>query len=345
MLDVTDRHFRVFLRLLSRHTKLYTEMTVSNALLRGQRARFLAFTPCERPLALQLGGAEPAQLAHCARLAAAAGYDEVNLNIGCPSTRVKNGQFGACLMAKPDLVARCVAAMRAALRATGATIPVTVKSRIGLDHRDRYEDLAEFVATVSRSGCEHFIIHARKAWLNGLSPKQNRCVPPLQYERVYRLKQDFPHLRLTINGGIKTLSEAAQHLQRVDGVMIGRAAWRDPWLLHAVDRVIFNAPMYAGSARQTRTDLLNAYAPYVAQQLAQGVRLRLLLRPLLGLFHGQPGASSWRRRLTELATQPEVGLGVITQALTAAPEPQHKQPPPWPGGESFATETASQLST
>ena len=313
MLDVTDRHCRAFLRLLSGRMTLYTEMTVSGAIIHGARARFLTFDPRERPLAIQLAGSDPAQLAVCARLAEDAGYDEVNLNIGCPSKRVRNGQFGACLMAKPALVADCVAAMRAAVG-----IPVTVKTRIGIDNRDSYAHLAEFVARVADGGCEHFIIHARKAWLRGLSPKENRHVPTLRYDRVYRLKRDFPAIRFTINGGITTLSEAREHLRHVDGVMIGRQARKHPWMLSAVDRMIFNATDCAPpvvAEVKTRADIVNAYLPYIEQQLAQGVHLRHMTRHLLGLFHAQPGATAWRRHLSEHGPKKGAGVEVVHDAL------------------------------
>lgn len=310
MLAVTDRHCRMFLRLLCARMKLYTEMQVCGAIIHGERARFLDFDPRERPLAIQLAGAEPAQLALCARLAEEAGYDEVNLNVGCPSARVKNGRFGACLMAEPERVARCVAAMREAV-----SIPVTVKSRIGIDDHDSYDYLAGFIARVARGGCAHFIIHARKAWLHGLSPKENRLIPALRYDRVYRLKRDFPGIRFTINGGIKTLDEALGHLRRVDGVMIGREACRHPWMLSAVDRVIFNAPNAAARAPRTRADVVDAYLPYIEQQLARGIHLRHLVRPMLGLFHGQPGARGWRRQLSTHGGTPRAGPAVIEAAL------------------------------
>ena len=326
MMNVTDRHCRAFLRLLSGRMKLYTEMKVSGAIIHGvhgARERLLDFDRCEHPLALQLAGADPAQLAVCARLAGEAGYDEVNLNVGCPSERVKNGRFGACLMAKPELVARCVAAMRDALSALNMAtpIPVTVKTRIGIDHHDSYEYLAEFVNRVSKGGCEHFIIHARKAWLQGLSPKENRMVPALRYDRVYRLKREFPGLRFTINGGIKTLREAQEHLRYVDGVMIGREARRHPWMLSAVDGMIFNEGNGRASAagmrgtRSTRAGVVEAYLPYIERQLTGGAHLRHLIRPMLGLFHGQPGARNWRRYLSEHGHQKGAGVEVIERAL------------------------------
>lgn len=326
MLDVSDRHFRVFMRLLSKRVKLYTEMIVSGAILHGDTERLLGFQQREHPVALQLGGSDPTQLAECARIAAQFGYDEVNLNVGCPSSRVNHAQFGACLMEKPELVAQCMAAMREALESTKSSpnqieteipipIPVTVKTRIGIDDHDSYEYLAEFIQRVSQSGCEHFIIHARKAWLNGLSPKQNRNLPPLCYDRVYRLKQDFPQFRFVINGGITTLTQALEHLQHVDGVMVGREAWHNPWLLHEVDQVIFNDPAPASSAVKTRVDAVQAFRPYVEQQLAQGVYLRHMTRHMLGLFHGQPGARAWRRHLSEHAPKSGAGLEVIDTAL------------------------------
>ena len=317
MMNVTDRHCRGFLRLLSGRMKLYTEMKVSGAIVHGDRARFLDFDGRERPLALQLAGADPAQLAICARLAGEAGYDEVNLNVGCPSERVRDGRFGACLMAEPELVSRCVAAMREALDAGGgrmASIPVTVKTRTGIDNHDHYEYLADFIDRVARGGCEHFIIHARKAWLKGLSPKENRLIPALCYDRVYRLKRDFPGISFTINGGIKTLQEAQAHLQHVDGVMIGREASRHPWMLRGVDEVIFNQAN-RGLSAPTRAGVVEDYLPYVEQQLARGTHLRHLIRPLFGLFHGQPGARGWRRHLSEHGHKEGAGVAVIQQAL------------------------------
>ncbi|MGI9311385.1 MAG: tRNA dihydrouridine(20/20a) synthase DusA [bacterium] len=312
MLDVTDRHFRIFLRPLSRRMRLYTEMKTCGAILHGERERFLGFDARERPLALQLGGADPDELAACARLADAAGYDEVNLNVGCPSARVKSGEFGACLMAQPDRVARCVEAMRAAI--ANDAVAVTVKTRIGIDDRDSYQHLTEFIARVAAGGCAHFIIHARKAWLNGLSPKQNRSVPPLDYPRVYRLKRDFPDLRFTINGGITTLREARAHLRHADGVMIGREARCNPWMLRAVDQIIFNDSDRADAPR-TRADAVRAYLPHVERQLARGTRLAPMIRPMLGLFHGAPRARSWRRHLSENAHRRGAGVEVIEHAL------------------------------
>lgn len=288
MMECTDRHFRYLARLISRHTLLYTEMVTTGALLHG-RGRELAYDPAEHPLALQLGGSAPEDLARCARRAAAAGFDEINLNVGCPSDRVRAGRFGACLMAEPHRVAACVGAMRAAV-----DLPVTVKTRIGIDDRDSYEALAEFVATVAQAGCETFIVHARKAWLRGLSPKENREVPPLRHDVVYRLKRDFPGLEIVLNGGLRALDEVVAALGYVDGVMIGRAAYEDPWLLAAVDRRLFGDPR----PPVRRDAVLAGYLEYARDQHRLGVPLSVLRRPLLGLFRGMPGARRWRRALT-----------------------------------------------
>jgi len=305
MLDCTDRHDRYLLRLLTRRALLYTEMVTTGALLHGDRDRLLGFDPAERPLALQLGGSDPADMAACARIAQDAGYDEVNINVGCPSDRVQSGRFGACLMAEPGIVAACYTAMSDA-----ASIPVTVKTRIGIDERDSYEDLADFVGTVASAGCGTFIIHARKAWLSGLSPKQNREVPPLRYETVYRLKRDFPHLEIVINGGIASQDAAAEHLQRVDGVMIGREAYHNPYHLAGIDRRFFGDD----ATPPTRHAVLAAYLPYVTRQLALGVPLGRMSRHLVGLFQGVPGARAWRRRLSEDSRRPGAGAEVIEQA-------------------------------
>ena len=307
MLGVTDRHCRVLLRLLTRRAKLYTEMTVGDAIMHGDRARFLAFDAREHPLALQLGGAEPRVLATCAKWAERAGYDEINLNVGCPSSRVKSGQFGACLMAKPQLVADCVAAMRDAVE-----LPITVKTRTGIDELDTYSHFAEFIARVAQGGCAHFIIHARKAWLRGLSPKQNRNVPPLQYDRVHQAKRDFPELRFTLNGGVQHLTAAREHLRAFDGVMMGRAAYHDPWQLRNADRMLF-----ADDARAplTPAELIRAYLPYMREQLAHGAPLHSMTRHLLGLFRGCANARSWRRQLAEQSRQPGAGVEVVLAAL------------------------------
>ena len=308
MLDWTDRYCRYFLRQISRNVVLYSEMVTTGALLHRDPARFLDYHPDEHPLALQLGGSEPGDLARCARLAEEWGYDEVNLNVGCPSDRVQNGRFGACLMAEPNLVAECVAAM---VGAAGKV--VTVKHRIGIDDRDSYDELTRFVETVAAAGCSAFIVHARKAWLKGLSPKQNREIPPLQYESVYRLKQDFPHLQIIINGGFKTMAQVEQQLTHVDGAMIGREAYQNPWMLAEVDSRIFKQP----AAARSRNEVVDRMLPFVEQQRALGVPVHRITRHMLGLFQGQPGARSWRRHLSENAHRPGAGAGaeILNEAL------------------------------
>lgn len=307
MMDWTDSHYRSFARLLSRHTLLYTEMVTTGALVHGDRARFLHFDPAEHPLALQLGGSDPADLARCAQMGADWGYDEINLNVGCPSDRVQNGRFGACLMAEPALVADCVAAMKAAV-----AIPVTVKSRIGIDDRDRYEELVAFTQAVERAGCDALIVHARKAWLQGLSPRENREVPPLRWDWVITLKQDVPQLSMVLNGGVTKLEqvEALLSEQQVDGVMIGREAYQNPWLLADVDRRLFGTANPVSTPQQA----LDAFIPYVERQLAEGVPLASMTRHLLGLFHGCPGAKAWRRTLSERAHRPGTGIEVLKAA-------------------------------
>lgn len=293
MLDWTDRHFRWFVRRITRHTWLYTEMVVAQALLHGDPRRLLAYDPEEKPLALQVGGSNPAHLASAAALAEEFGYDEVNLNVGCPSPRVQTGRFGACLMAEPELVAECVAEMQAR-----TALPVTVKTRIGIDEHDHYEFLQRFVATVAAAGCRTFVIHARKAWLRGLSPRENRQVPPLRREVVRRVKQEFPHLEVLLNGGICGLDEAQHHLaEGFDGVMIGRAAYHDPYLLAWADRRFYGR----ADDPPSRVEVLEAMLPYLERQLAQGGRLGNITRHLLGLYHGMPGARAYRRVLTEQA--------------------------------------------
>ncbi|MDE1887504.1 MAG: tRNA dihydrouridine(20/20a) synthase DusA [Gammaproteobacteria bacterium] len=307
MMDYTDRHFRYFIRLMSRHTRLYTEMLTTGALLRGDAGRFLEFEAREHPLALQLGGSEPQELAACTRLAAAHGYDEVNLNVGCPSDRVQAARFGACLMKEPERVAECVAAMRAA-----SALPVTVKTRLGVDELDSYEYLYNFVRIVAAAGCKVFIIHARKAWLNGLSPKQNREVPPLRYEVAEQLQRDFPALRIVVNGGIQTLAAMQQHLTAFDGVMIGREAVANPYLFADVDRRFFDgaAPLLS------RVQVLQNWLPYVQAELERGVPLARMLRHALGLFQGCPGARRWRRQLSEAGARPCAGVEVLYAAMS-----------------------------
>jgi tRNA-dihydrouridine synthase A len=306
MMDWTDKNCRYFHRLLSKNALLYTEMVTTGALLHGDHHRFLAFNPEEHPLALQLGGSNPRELAYCAKLAEDYGYDEVNLNVGCPSDRVQNGRFGACLMLEPDLVADCVAAMR-----NSVSIPVTVKTRIGVDDRDAYSDLAYFVSKVADAGCSSFIIHARKAWLSGLSPKQNREVPPLRYDTVFQLKRDFPLLEIVINGGITSLTQALALLEQIDGVMIGREAYQNPYMLADVDRLIFSTP----ELPKSRGDVIELLIPYIEQQLCNDKRLNSVTRHILGIFHGEPGAKGWRRHLSENATRPEAGINVLMDAL------------------------------
>lgn len=305
MMQLTDRHDRYLLRLLSRHAVLYTEMLTAEALLRGNPEYLLAHHPAEHPLALQLGGSDPAKLADCAALAEAHGFDEVNLNVGCPSDRVKVGSFGACLMLNANLVASCFAAMQAAV-----DIPVSVKCRIGVDRQDPHTALPEFIETVAASGCRCFIIHARKAWLQGLSPRQNREIPALDYALVYRMKRLFPELEIIINGGITTLDAATQHLGRVDGVMLGRAAYYDPYLLAGVDRRIFGA----ATIKPTRAQVFTDYIAYAEQQLQAGTALKHTARHVLGLFHGQPGARRFRRHISEHAHRDTATVAVLEQA-------------------------------
>jgi tRNA-dihydrouridine synthase A len=310
MLDWTDRHCRYFLRLISRHTLLYTEMITTGALIHGDRERFLRYDPAEHPVALQLGGSDPEDLARCAQMAEDWGYDEINLNVGCPSDRVQNGRFGACLMAEPALVAECVAAMRAAVR-----VPVTVKHRIGIDERDSYAELVDFVGHLNAVGCDAIIVHARKAWLKGLSPKENRDIPPLCYAVVRDLKRDFPALPIAINGGIETLDAAVEFLSDLDGVMIGRAAYHNPWILAEADRRVFGDE----HPIPTRRQVLEAFIPYAERQLTAGVPMNAMSRHLLGLFQGQPGARAWRRRISEQAHRLGAGVEVLGFGANARP--------------------------
>lgn len=307
MMDWTDRHQRYFARLLSENALLYTEMVTTGAIIHGDnKSRFLDFHPAELPLALQLGGSDPSDLATCAKHAENWGYSEVNLNVGCPSDRVQKGRFGACLMAEPALVRDCIAAMIEAV-----DIPVTVKCRIGIDRDDAYEPLLNFVDTVAESGCSVFIVHARKAWLDGLSPKQNREIPPLRYEYVYRLKQARPNLRIVINGGIHSIDECDTHLQHVDGVMLGRAAYQDPYLLAAVDRRLFGQE----SADPLRHEVIDCFLPYISEQIEAGRRLRDVTRHILGLYRGEKGGKNWRRHLSE-NNRRDSGLEVLMAAMT-----------------------------
>lgn len=308
MMDHTDRHFRYFMRQLTQYTLLYTEMITVPAILHGDRHKLLDFDPVEHPVALQLGGDNPQQLAECARIGADWGYDEINLNVGCPSDRVQSGNFGACLMAQPQLVADCVQAMQQAVN-----LPITVKHRIGIDDQDSYDDLKNFVRIVADAGCRRFTVHARKAWLQGLSPKENRTVPPLRYEDVYRLKADFPDLFIEINGGITDLDQIHQHLTQVDGVMIGRAAYENPYLFATVDRDIYHQT----DKVPTRAAVVNGMMPYIATCLSQGVRLNQITRHLLSLFNGVAGAKSWRRTLSDARLLAVSGPELLQQALQA----------------------------
>ncbi|NJK99248.1 MAG: tRNA dihydrouridine(20/20a) synthase DusA [Spirulinaceae cyanobacterium SM2_1_0] len=310
MMERTDRHYRYFMRQLTQRTLLYTEMVTVPAILHGDRPKLLGFSPAENPLVLQVGGADPASLATCARIAADYDYDEINLNVGCPSSRVQDGAFGACLMAQPERVAAAVAAMRSAV-----SIPVTVKHRIGIDERDRYTDLVDFVRTVAAAGCQRFSVHARKAWLQGLSPKENRSVPPLRYADVYRLKQDFPDLVIEINGGIVDFAQAQTHLRQVDAVMIGRAAYDNPYLFATADRDFFGAT----TAVRSRHAVIEALFPYIDDWVSRGTKLNSLTRHLLQLFAGQPGTKVWKRYLSEHAHRPGAGVEVVQAALSQVP--------------------------
>jgi tRNA-dihydrouridine synthase A len=304
MMDRTDRHDRYLLRQISPSALLYTEMVTTGAILHGDTDRFLKFDPAEHPVALQLGGSNPDDLARCAEIAALRGYDEVNLNVGCPSDRVQNAQFGACLMNHPDLVSSCIDRMSRAV-----DIPVTVKTRIGVDDRDSWEDFRGFVETVAATGCSVFIIHARKAWLQGLSPKQNREIPPLSHETVYRLKQEYPDLTVIINGGITEASEVAEHLDHVDGVMIGRAAYENPWLLAEIEETVLG-----GAPAASRQAALEAYLGYIDRELGQNVPLYAMARHALGLFQGQRGARAWRRHISENGPRQGAGSDVLRDA-------------------------------
>ena len=306
MMDWTDRHCRVFHRQMSRHALLYTEMLTSGAVIHGDRARLLGFSDCEHPVALQLGGSDPGELATAAAIGAELGYDEINLNVGCPSDRVKDGRFGACLMAEPALVAACVAAMKRAV-----TIPVTLKCRIGIDDQDPELALDTLAHAVVDAGADALFVHARKAWLNGLSPKENRDIPPLDYARVYRLKAALPRVPVIINGGIGSLAEAQQHLAHVDGVMLGRAAYQEPWRLLSVDSEVFGEP----AAHRGMKDVFEALMPYIESQLAQGLRLHSITRHFVGAFHGVRGARAFRRHLSIHGVRPGAGVEVLRAAI------------------------------
>jgi len=310
MMEWTDRHCRLFHRLLTRRARLYTEMLGTGAVIHGDRARLLAFDAAEHPLAVQLGSSDPRALALAARICADLGYDEINLNVGCPSERVRDGRFGACLMEEPALVGECVAAMKAVVR-----VPVTVKCRLGVDDQDPEAALDAMADAVAAAGVDALIVHARKAWLDGLSPKDNREIPPLDYARVYRLKAARPHLTIVVNGGIATLEAAAAHLRHVDGAMLGRAAYLEPWRLIAVDPLLFGVPAPAPSPRAALEGLI----PYVERELARGTRLHAVTRHVLGLFNGMPGARAFRRHLAMNATKPRASVEVIAEALSFLP--------------------------
>jgi tRNA-dihydrouridine synthase A len=306
MMDWTDRHCRFFHRLLTRRALLYTEMITTGAVLRGNRARLLAFDPAEHPVAVQLGGSDPAALAESAHICADLGYDEINLNVGCPSDRVQEGRFGACLMAEPQLVAECVAAMKGAVN-----VPVTVKCRIGIDSQDPEESLDALTRNVVAARVDALIVHARKAWLDGLSPRENRDIPPLDYDRVYRLKRAWPVLNIAINGGIGSVEDGAKHLAQVDGVMMGRAAYQEPWRLLQVDPLMYGAPAPFVSPKAA----IEAFIPYVERELTQGTRLHAMTRHVLGLFHAVPGARAFRRHIATHAVKPGAGAEVLRDAV------------------------------
>jgi tRNA-dihydrouridine synthase A len=306
MMDYTDRHFRYVIRQMTKKTLLYTEMITTQAIIHGDRHKLLDFSEVEKPVSLQLGGDNPQQLAECTRIGEDWGYDEINLNVGCPSSRVQNGNFGACLMAKPEIVAECIEEMQKTVK-----IPVTVKHRIGIDNQDSYEDMKKFVKIVANSGCQRFIVHARKAWLQGLSPKENRDIPPLRYQDVYQLKQDFSHLAIEINGGITTTEETKYHLNFVDGVMIGRAAYDNPYLFASIDQEIYgeNYPVL------TRKEIIESLYPYIDFWTTKKLKLNTIMRHLLQIFAKQPGTKQWKRYLSENGNTFHGGSDIVRQAL------------------------------
>ncbi len=307
MMEWTDRHYRYLVRLMTKHTRLYTEMITTGALIHGDRERFLRFNDSEHPIALQLGGSDPAEMTQSAQWAEQSGYDEVNINVGCPSDRVQAGRFGVCLMRESTLVAKCIDAMRSKTR-----LPVTVKCRIGVDDDDSYEFLCKFIDEIADAGCEVLIIHARKAWLKGLNPKQNREIPPLDYARVYQVKRDYPNLKIIINGGIESIEEIQTHLHYVDGVMIGRQAYKHPEFLLNVDREIFSQ---AYNQKNNMNEIITEYAKYIENNLQQGVPLKSMTKHILNLYQGVPGAKMWRRHLSENMHKPDADVGLIYQGL------------------------------
>ena len=308
MMEWTDRHYRYLVRLMTKHTRLYTEMVTSGALIHGDRERFLRFNQSEHPIALQLGGSNPVEMAQSAKWGEQSGYDEVNINVGCPSDRVQAGRFGACLMREPEIVAKCIEAMRAEV-----AIPVTVKCRIGVDNDDSYEFLCDFINAIAVAGCETLIVHARKALLSGLNPKQNREIPPLDYLRVYQLKKDFPRLNIVINGGINSLVEVKDHLNHVDGVMIGRQAYKHPEFLLQVDKEIFSD--ISIDNQRSMNDVINEYAVYVEKNLKQGIPLKSMTKHILNVYQGIPGAKRWRRHLSENMHKVDANVDLIYQGL------------------------------
>ena len=312
MMDWTDRHCRYFMRLLSPSVGLYTEMVTAAALEHGDAEKLLRFDASEHPVALQLGGSDPEQMALAARLGAAAGYDEVNINVGCPSDRVQSGAFGACLMSRPEIVANCVRAMR-----TAVDVPVTIKTRIGIDDLDSYEFLQEFIGANFDAGCTTFVVHARIAILAGLSPKDNRSIPSLNYDRVYRLKQAFPELTIILNGGVTTVDDCRAHLQQIDGVMIGRQAYHQPWFLTELEQAF---GVDDNNSVPDRHAVIQKMTPYIESEIADGVALKHITRHLLGLYAGQPGARAWRRYLSENAHRPGAGIEVLQRALERLPQ-------------------------
>lgn len=308
MLDLTDRHERYFLRIISSKILLYSEMITTKALIHADPARFLTFNKEEHPVALQIGGSEPEELVHSAKLGEEYGYDEINLNLGCPSDKVQAASFGACLMAEPDLVAEGFLKMQGSV-----SIPVSVKTRIGIDDKDSYEELVSFIQKLSDAGCKTFIVHARKAWLSGLNPKQNREIPPLKYDTVYQLKKDFPHLHISINGGITSLDQVEEHLKKVDGVMVGREAYHNPYFLAETDQRLFDTK----ESVKTREDILEAFLPYIEFQLDKGHRLFHFTKHIIGLFHGLAGSRAWRRYISENAHLENAGIDVVRKAYDA----------------------------
>ena len=309
MMGYTDRHARYFLRLISRQVLLYTEMVTTGAVLHGDREKLLRFHADEMPLAIQLGGSDPSELAQCSRIAEDAGFSEVNLNVGCPSDRVQSGRIGACLMAEPELVAESIDAMQSAV-----AIPVTVKCRIGIDNMESYDAFNGFIETVAASSCNTFIVHARKAWLKGLSPKQNREIPPLKYEYVYRLKREHPNLNIVINGGIKTLDDVTTHLAHVDGVMLGREAYHNPYLLAQVDRLFYGED----GVERSRSEIIDEFTGYIEEQLMSGERLHAITRHVHGLYKYSPGSNAWKRYLSAHAHKQDAGIEVLKAAREIA---------------------------